>query len=101
MEQAHADQPAMVIDALDRVSVQLELADDGGRKVNPAGVQLAKATGWSPAVRRRSSSRCCWASASVIDRIVALHWDCGRGGRLVAGVEALADGRVQPPGERP
>jgi hypothetical protein len=42
MEQAHADQPPVVIDALDRVSVQLELADDGGREVNPAGVQLGK-----------------------------------------------------------
>ena len=42
MEQAHADQPPVVIDALDRVSVQLELADDGGREVNPASVQLGK-----------------------------------------------------------
>jgi len=42
MEQAHADQPPVVIDALDRVSVQLELADDGGWEVNPASVQLGK-----------------------------------------------------------
>ena len=35
-------------DALDDVSVQLELADDGSREVNPAGVQFGKATGWSP-----------------------------------------------------
>ncbi len=41
-EQAHADQPPVVIDALDHVSVQLELGDDGGRERNPAGVQLAK-----------------------------------------------------------
>jgi hypothetical protein len=38
----HADQPPVVIDALDHVSVQLELGDDGGRDVNPAGVKLGK-----------------------------------------------------------
>ena len=32
----------MVIDALDHVSVQLELGDDGGRERDPAGVQLGK-----------------------------------------------------------
>jgi hypothetical protein len=42
MEQAHADQPPVVIDALDRVSVQLELGDDGGWEVNPAGMQVRK-----------------------------------------------------------
>jgi hypothetical protein len=42
MEQSHAYQPPVVIDALNRVSVQLELADDGGREVNPGGVQLGK-----------------------------------------------------------
>ncbi len=42
LEQAHADQPPVAIDALDRVSVQLELTDDGCREVNPAGVQLGK-----------------------------------------------------------
>jgi hypothetical protein len=42
MEQAHAYQPPVVIDALDDVSVQLELGDDGGREVNPAAVQLGK-----------------------------------------------------------
>ena len=40
MEQAHADEPPAVMDALEDVSVQLALADDGGREVNPAGVQL-------------------------------------------------------------
>ena len=40
--QAHADQPAVVIDALDRVSMQLELGHDRGRAVNPASVQLGK-----------------------------------------------------------
>ena len=42
LEQAHADQPPVAIDALDRVSVQLELRDDGSREVNPPGVQLGK-----------------------------------------------------------
>jgi hypothetical protein len=42
LEQAHADQPPVVIDALDDVAVQLELGDDGGREVNPAGMQLGE-----------------------------------------------------------
>jgi hypothetical protein len=41
-DQTHVDQPPVVIDALDRVSVQLELAHDDGGEVNPAGVQLGK-----------------------------------------------------------
>lgn len=41
-EQAHADHPPVVIDTLDRISVQLELRNDRGREVNPAGVQLGK-----------------------------------------------------------
>jgi hypothetical protein len=45
LEQAYPDQPVVVIDALDRVSVELELADDGGWEVNPAGVQLGKSDG--------------------------------------------------------
>jgi hypothetical protein len=32
----------VVVDALDRVSVQLELGDDGGWEVNLAGARLAK-----------------------------------------------------------
>jgi hypothetical protein len=42
MEQAHADEPVVVVDALDDVSVQLELGDDGGWEVNPAGMKLGK-----------------------------------------------------------
>jgi hypothetical protein len=42
LEQAHPDQPAVIIDALDRVSAQIELAHDGGREGNPAGVQLSE-----------------------------------------------------------
>jgi hypothetical protein len=41
-EQADAYQPPVVMDALDRVSVQLEFAQDPGREVNPAGAQLGK-----------------------------------------------------------
>ena len=32
----HTNQPALVIDALDRISVQLKLGDDGSREVNAA-----------------------------------------------------------------
>jgi hypothetical protein len=32
----------LVIDALDRVPVQLKLADDRGREINPNGTQLGK-----------------------------------------------------------
>jgi len=49
LEQAHADQPPVVIDALDRVAVQLdrvavqlEPGDDGGWEVNPASMQLGE-----------------------------------------------------------
>ena len=42
LEQADGYHPAVAIDALDRVSVQLKLATDGGRKVNPASVQLSE-----------------------------------------------------------
>ena len=42
LEQAHADQLPAIMDTLDRVFVQLELARDGGREVNPSGTQLGK-----------------------------------------------------------
>jgi hypothetical protein len=45
MEQAQADGPPVVVDALDEVSVQLELGDDGGWEVNPSGVQLGESDG--------------------------------------------------------
>ena len=41
-EQADAYQPAVVMDALDRVSVELEFAQDGGGEVDPAGAQVGK-----------------------------------------------------------
>jgi hypothetical protein len=42
VEQAHADQPPLVIDALDRVPVHLKLAHDSGWKVNPVRAKLTK-----------------------------------------------------------
>jgi hypothetical protein len=42
MEQSHAYQLPVVIGTVDRVSVQLELAHDGGREVNPTGAQRGK-----------------------------------------------------------
>ena len=36
-EQAYAYEPPILTDALDRVSAELELAQDGGREVDPAG----------------------------------------------------------------
>jgi hypothetical protein len=40
LEQADAEESAVLVDALDHVSVELELADDDGGKVNPTGAQL-------------------------------------------------------------
>ena len=80
LEQAHADQPPVVIDALDRVAVQLELGDDGGWEVNPAGMQR-------PAGRRPRAV----APAAVVpgrQRASSTHWstpaDCGRPERFQA-----------------
>ena len=42
LKQAHADQPPTVIHAIDREPVQLELAHDRGREVDPSGVQLGE-----------------------------------------------------------
>jgi hypothetical protein len=42
IDQPHANKPPALTEPLDRVSVQLELADDGGPEVNPASVQLGK-----------------------------------------------------------
>jgi hypothetical protein len=39
VEWAHADQPSVVLDGLDRVSVRLEPADGERREINPAGMQ--------------------------------------------------------------
>jgi hypothetical protein len=42
MDQAHADESPVVMYALDCVSVQLQLGNDGGREVDPAGAELGK-----------------------------------------------------------
>ena len=41
-EQAYADRPAMFIHPLDRVAVELKLADDGRREVDPGRAQRGK-----------------------------------------------------------
>ncbi len=45
IEQAHADQLSFVVNALDDVSVHLQLRDDGRGEVNPGGVQFGKRDG--------------------------------------------------------
>jgi hypothetical protein len=45
MARAHPDQPRVIMDALDRVSVWVELGDNGGWEANPAGRQFGTATG--------------------------------------------------------
>ena len=40
LKQANAEELALLVDALDHVPVELELADDDGGKVNPTGPQL-------------------------------------------------------------
>ena len=42
LHQAYTGEPPAVMDALDDVSVELELGHDGSREVNPAGVQIGK-----------------------------------------------------------
>jgi hypothetical protein len=62
---AHPGQPPLVIDAVVEVSVQLELADDGGWEVNPAGVKIGKSDGRDAG----PAQALCWASVSVIVQI--------------------------------
>jgi hypothetical protein len=65
IEHAHPGQPPLVIDAVVEVSVQLELADDGGWEVNPAGVKIGKSDGRDAG----PAQALCWASVSVIVQI--------------------------------
>ena len=79
MEQAHADQPPVVIDALDRVSVQLELTDDGGREVNPTFVQLGKSDRLvAGLVQAFQQQLLLSVSEGHRPGIVALQWDWAR-----------------------
>lgn len=89
MDEAHADQPSVVMDAIDHVSVQLELGDDGGWEVNPAGVQFGKRD-WLVSGLAQSVQQPLLLGVSGRHRpIVALQRDWGR-------VGALAAGRVRP-----
>jgi hypothetical protein len=98
MEQAHADQPPLVMDALDDVSVQLELGDDGGWKVNPAGVKLRQKR---PAGRPRCARAPTAAAAAGVKEnnrpICALQRDCGR---LVARPGLRPDRSAHPLSDR-
>jgi hypothetical protein len=40
LDQSDAEEFALLLDTLDHVPAELELADDDGGKVNPAGAQL-------------------------------------------------------------
>jgi hypothetical protein len=73
MEQAHADQLLVVIDALDDVSVQLELADDGGWEGNPAGVQLGKSDGLAAGLAQSVQQPLLLGVSKRHRRIVALQ----------------------------
>jgi hypothetical protein len=42
LQEPHADEPAVLVNTVDGLPVQCELADDRGREVNPAGAQLRK-----------------------------------------------------------
>jgi hypothetical protein len=96
MEQAHADESLVVIDALDDVSAQLELGHDCGREVNPAGVKLGR----RPAGRRLGAVA---LAAAVAGRQRASSTDCRPPAtlsspqvlpRCVAGTGCLATGRL-------
>ncbi len=58
-DQAQADQSPVLIHSLDRVAVQLQLADHGRWGVKPAARNAASDTGCSPARRSCSSARRC------------------------------------------
>ena len=71
LQQADADQPVVLVDPLDRVPVELDLAEDDGGEVDPTLRNSPRVTGCVPARRSRSSILSCWVSASAIDEIVA------------------------------
>lgn len=77
MQQAHADAPPVVIDALDDVSVELELGDDGGREVNPAGVKLGKSNRLVAGLAQ-SLQQPLLLDVSERHRRIALERNCGR-----------------------
>ena len=89
MEQAHADEPSVVIDALDDVSVQLELGHDCGREVNPAGVQLDKSNRPAAGLAQALQQPLLLGVSERHRRIVVLQRDCGRLERFQATLLAL------------
>jgi hypothetical protein len=76
MDQAHADESPVVIDALDCVSVHLELPDDRGGEVNPAGSQLGKSDRLFAGLAQSHQQPLLLGVSKRHRRIVALRWDC-------------------------
>jgi hypothetical protein len=89
LEQAHADEAPVVIDALDHVSVQLELGDDGGRERDPAGVQLGKSDRLVAGLAQALQQPLLLDVSERHRRVVALQRDCGRFERFQAALLAL------------
>jgi hypothetical protein len=81
LEQAHADQPLVVIDALDRVPVQFEFGHDGGWKVNPTGVQLGKSDRLVAGLAQALEQPLLLGVSKRHRRIVTLQRGCGRAAR--------------------
>ena len=88
LEQPHADQPPVVIDALDHVSVQLELGDDGGRERDPAGVQLGKSDRLVAGLAQALQQPLLLDVSERHRRIGPLQRDCGRFERFQAALLA-------------
>ena len=101
MEQAHAHEPLVVINALDRVSVQLELGDDGGREVNPAGVQLRKSDRLAGGVVQSLQQPLLLGVSERRRRIVDLPRDWGRVECFRAALLPLGRWRLGGFGHRP
>jgi hypothetical protein len=81
MEQTHADQLLVVIHALDRVPVQLELGHHGGWEVNPGGVQLGNSDGLIASLAQALEQSLLLGVSKRHRRIVVLQRDCRRIGR--------------------
>ena len=91
MEQAHADQPPVVIDALDRVPVQFELGHDGGWKVNSTRVQLGESDGLVAGLAQALEQPLLLGVSKRHRRIVTLQRGCGRAGAHVGWEPDSAD----------
>src|ERR1019366_6780832 len=89
LEQAHADEVPVVKDALDHVSGQLELGDDGGRERDPAGVQLCKSDRLVAGLAQALQQPLLLDVSERHRRIGPLQRDCGRLERFQAALLAL------------